>query len=142
MRTIKIGLFVALFHQIYRGTVLTVATLLLLNSSASLSLSDMTLVLAATATSLVPAVLLLQLYLTNSPILLPPARIAKLLETIGSMLAVATIFREGGLVFPLGVAAIGDVIVLVFLLLYPRDDGEPGRPSSLPTATIEELEDE
>lgn len=118
------------------------ATLVSLNASSPLVLSDRVLVLAATGTSLVPAVLILQLYLTDSRVLLPPARIAKLLEVICSVLVVVTLFRTGALLLPLGVAAIGDVIVLAFLILYPRNGVAPDEPSPLPVATIEELEDE
>lgn len=145
MRTSKTALLVALLYQIYRGTVFTVATLVSLNASASLAPTDRALLIAASAASLVPAVLLLQLYLTGSRVLLPPARIAKLLESVGSILAVITISGSRGFVLPLGIAAIGDVILFAFLLLYPHERGEPGeekQSSVLPAATIEDLEDE
>jgi len=122
-----------------------VATLVSLNASASLAPTDRALLIAASAASLVPAVMLLQLYLTGSRVLLPPTRIAKLLESVGSILALIAVHGNSGFVLPLGIAAIGDVILFAFLLLYPHERGERGekeQPSVLPAATIEDLEDE
>lgn len=117
-----------------------VAILVSVTSSTTLSI-DTTIFLAATATTLLPAIILLQLYLTEAHVLLAPARIAKLLEAITATIATISTIIAGDPHLAFASAAIGDVLVLAFLVLYRIPDADEPSPSPLPVASIEELEE-
>lgn len=140
MRSHKTRLLLALLYQLYRGSVFTAAILISADRTSFYLSADTATLLAATAASLVPALIILQLYLTGSQVLLAPSRIAKLLEAITATAATIATVRVGGPVVLFALAAIGDVIVFVFLLLYRQPDIDSTEPS-LPVTSIEEVEE-
>jgi hypothetical protein len=114
-----------------------------------LSSGHSTIIVAVGASTLVPALILLQLFLTDARVLLSPARVAKLLETVASALGVVSLIRGGAqihsLVPPFSAylfvaLLVGDLFLFVFLMAYTT----PPRPTSsdtLPHTTIETVEE-
>ncbi len=126
-----------MLYQLFRGSVFIITLLGPIGPIDGSDLQQIAMMLAASSTSLVPALILLQLYLTKGDILLAPARVAKLIDTVASVFALYTALRGTAPIGLFSIVVLADLTILIFLLLF-RVHREH-RP--LPHPDVEELEE-
>ena len=120
-------LLLAVVYQLFRGTILTITASTTSGRVVASLPGDAAALLTAIVSACILALILLQLYLTESPVLLAPARIGKLLEAVALILAVGTTVRDAP---PLAetqqtygifmILILADVILFAYLIVYRR----------------------
>lgn len=143
----KAVLLLAVVYQLFRGTILTITILIAPDRSVLSFPGGMVVLLTIVVSSCIPALILLQLYLTDAQVLLAPARIAKLLEATALIFAAITTVRGAlpvaetrQILGILAILSLADVILFAYLIVYRRRAADHVE-TSLPVASIEEVEE-